>query len=239
MKLTEKRSDIPEMMDSPEIDKKLLHKNLDELDLLNRYFFGHSITLQGVKKLINGNGNYHIVDIGCGSGDTLKYLAQWARKKEVKFRLTGIDKSIDAIQYLKKKSIGFPEIKGIVADYKDYLEKNTADVYLCSLFCHHLDDNSLIGLLKMLKHNAKLGFVINDLHRHAFAYYSVWLLTRLLNGTVLSKNDGPVSVLRAFRRKELEQFLKEAEINDYTIEWKWAFRYRVVVTNKKQSKLDE
>lgn len=233
MKLTEKRSDKPEMMDNPIIDKKLLHKNLAELDLLNRYFFGHSITLQGVKKLINGNGNYHIVDIGCGSGDTLKYLAQWARKKQIKFRLTGIDKSVDAIQYLKKKSVGFPEIKGVVADYRDYLFKSQqADIYLCSLFCHHLDDSSLVGLLKLLKHSAKIGFVINDLHRNVLAYYGVWLLTRLLNGTVLSKNDGPVSVLRAFTRRELQQFLREAEISDYTIEWKWAFRYRVIVKNK-------
>jgi SAM-dependent methyltransferase len=231
---TKKRWNIPEMMDSPRVNKKLLHKNLEELDFMNRYTGGHAITLQGVKTLVDKQKTYQITDLGCGSGDTLKYIAQWARKKKLRFQLTGIDKSIYAIQYLKKNCKGFPEVSGIVADYKDFLESAPqSDIYLCSLFCHHLDNESLIELLKSLKKHARVGFVINDLHRNIIAYYSVWILTRLLNGTVLSKNDGPVSVLRAFTRKELEQLLNKAGIQNFSISWKWAFRYRVIVNNVK------
>lgn len=229
---TKERWNIPEMMDSPRISKQLLHKNLKELDILNRYTGGHAITLQGVKKLVNEIKTFSIIDLGCGSGDTLKYIAQWARKKKFRLQFTGIDKNIYAIQYLKKNCNGFPEISGVVADYKEFLTSGPAsDIYLCSLFCHHLDNESLIELFMNLKKRARVGFVINDLHRNVLAYYAAWIFTRLFNGSTLSKNDGPVSVLRAFTRKELEQLLTHAGIQNFSISWKWAFRYRVIVNN--------
>lgn len=232
MKTLEIRSNEPEMMDAPGIDRKLLNKNLEELDILNRYLGGHAVTLQGVKSLLDKKRrNYTIADLGCGSGDTLKHIARWSRKHKLKMRFIGVDKNIHAIKYLKKHCKGFPEISGVVMDYNEFLKSiPQVDIYLCSLFCHHLDNGQLRELFNLLK-QARLGFVINDLQRSRLAYYSVIAFTRLFNGSVLSKNDGPVSVLRAFTRKELEQLLKESGISNYSIEWKWAFRYRIVVRN--------
>jgi hypothetical protein len=74
--------------------------------------------------------------------------------------------------------------------------------------------------------------VINDLQRNPLAYYGVWFLTRLLNGSALAKHDGPVSVLRAFKRREIETLIQRAGLMDFSIQWKWAFRYLVVVKNQ-------
>jgi hypothetical protein len=43
------------------------------------------------------------------------------------------------------------------------------------------------------------------------------------------KYDSRLSVLKAFKRKELEQILQNAGISDYTIRWKWAFRYQIII----------
>jgi hypothetical protein len=43
------------------------------------------------------------------------------------------------------------------------------------------------------------------------------------------KNDAPLSVLRGFKKKELEEVLKKAGITDYSIHWKWAFRWLIIV----------
>lgn len=223
------RSDEPELMDDPKVDKKLLQKNLEELDVLNRYFGGNSVTLHGVRKLIDRSGIYNITDLGCGSGETLRYIARWARRNKYKLKLVGIDMNVHAIQHLKRNSVGFPEISGMLTDYSEYMHSvSNVDVYICSLFCHHLNDEQLRDLFRHLK-KARTGFVINDLQRSWLAYYSAWAFTRLFNGTMLSKNDGPLSVLKAFTRKELEHLLRDAGIEHYTIEWKWAFRYRIVV----------
>ena len=54
---------------------------------------------------------------------------------------------------------------------------------------------------------AKHGFFINDLHRHPLAYHSIRILTSLFSKSYLVKNDAPLSVLRGFKKKELEDLL--------------------------------
>jgi SAM-dependent methyltransferase len=227
------RSNAVELIDAPDIPKELFYQNLRELDFINRILAGHSISLKGIKKLVfDKNRTYHIVDFGCGSGDTLKYIADWSRKKGYKVNLIGIDKNADAIDFLKEHCREYPEIKGIVGDYRDYLKTgNLIDIMHCSLFCHHLNDNELIDLFGIVKANNGVGFVINDLHRHWLAFWGFYLLTRLLKGSTLSKNDGPISVLRAFKRKELKSLFIKAEVVSYSIRWKWAFRYLAIGYN--------
>jgi 2-polyprenyl-3-methyl-5-hydroxy-6-metoxy-1,4-benzoquinol methylase len=224
------RSSKAEMMDAPFIRKELLFQNLHELDLLNRTLGGHAITISGIKKLVTDkNKTYHIVDLGCGSGDSLKSIAIWARSHDFKVRLTGIDINGDAINYLDNHCRDYPEISGKVSDWQEYLkDNNTIDIIHCSLFCHHLHDEELGNLFSMIRHQVKTGFVINDLRRSRFAYYSVIVFTRLLNGSVLSKNDGPISVLRGFKSYEIISMMKQAQIKHYTIQRKWAFRFLIV-----------
>ena len=225
------RSGQPEMMDDPDIPIELLHKNLGELDILNRYLGGHSISISGIKQLMTDRKKvYHIVDLGCGSGDVLKYIARWARSNKFQVQLTGIDRNPDAIKYLNKNCSDYPEISGIASDYKDFMETEPKiDIVHCSLFCHHLNDSELLELFSFLKIYALDGFVINDLQRSSVSYYSVWFLTRLLRGSVLSQHDGPVSVLRAFTRNELAILLQTAGLKEISIQWRWTFRYLIVV----------
>ncbi len=118
------RSKQKELMDDPEIPAALLHKNLRELDMLNRHLGGHAISLAGIKELMSDRSKlYHIVDLGCGSGDVLKYIARWARANQFRVKLTGIDNNPQAIKYLEEQSAAFPEISGVVADYTRFLEK--------------------------------------------------------------------------------------------------------------------
>ena len=229
------RSGQPEMMDAPGISDQLLHKNLGELDIMNRYIGGHAISLEGIKRLMNNRlKEYHIVDLGCGSGDVLRFIARWARANQYHVKLTGVDMNTDAIKYLIQKSIEYPEISGITANYEDFLaETADIDIVHCGLFCHHLDDTKLVQLFRNLKTSSCQGIIINDLQRNPLAYYGVWFLTRLLNGTALSKHDGPVSVLRAFKRNEIENLINDAGLVDFSIQWKWAFRYLVVIKTDK------
>lgn len=225
------RSDQSEWMDAPHIPVQLLHENLGELDLLNRYLGGHAISMQGIRHLMSDRQKvYHIVDLGCGSGAVLKYIASWARANQYRVKLTGVDKNPDAIQYLTVNCSKFPEIVGLVRDYREYLdEDHQIDIVHCSLFCHHLNNRELLELFGYLKSNAREGFVINDLQRSCFAFYSVWLLTRLLNGTALSKHDGPISVRRAFTRDELVKLIQQSDLKEFSVKWRWAFRYLIVV----------
>jgi hypothetical protein len=80
-----------------------------------------------------------------------------------------------------------------------------------------------------MRKNAERGIVINDLHRHFLAYHSIRILTQLFSSSYLVKNDAPLSVLRAFRKHELIKLMEQAEISDYQIIWKWAFRWMICI----------
>lgn len=200
------------------------------MDVVNRRLGGHAATLAGIRALVTDQTKtYHIVDLGCGSGDSMRCIAEWARKNRYKVSLTGVDINADCIDYVESACIDYPEIEAVVTDCRDYLKSNNnIDIVLCSLVCHHLTDGEIVQLLRGITQNARVGFVINDLHRHRIAYYGIQLLSRLLKRSYLFKNDGPLSVLRGFHRCELIQFLDGANIKNYQIRWKWAFRYLVV-----------
>lgn len=229
------RSHEKELLDESNISRELLYKNLRELDILNRLSGGFAISLKGIKHLITDYHKiYHIVDLGCGSGDALKVIADWARLNNYKVRLTGVDMNANAIEYLKFHCVDYPEINGITADYQEYLNSYVnVDIVHCSLFCHHLNDDELLRLFNYFRHHVKIGFIINDLQRHWFAYVGVWLLTRLVNGTVLAKNDGPISVLRGFKTKELNNLLNKANITHYSVKKEWGFRFLIVGKTEK------
>lgn len=224
------RSYQTELLDAPNIPNELLFQNLRELDFINKTLGGHSITMSGIKELIiDKTKTYTIVDIGCGGGDTIKYLADWARKNNYKVRVIGLDMNADTIDYMNTNCSGYSEISGVVADYRKYIKQDMqVDIFHCSLFCHHLKDNELIELFDYLKQFAKVGFVINDLERNRFAYYSIKILTRLFNGSSLVKNDAPLSVLRGFKKSELVNLFIKAKVENVSIKWKWAFRYLIV-----------
>jgi 2-polyprenyl-3-methyl-5-hydroxy-6-metoxy-1,4-benzoquinol methylase len=224
------RSDEKELLDETGIQQELLYKNLRELDILNTFTGGHAITLKGIKHLITDHAKiYHIVDLGCGGGDSLRAIADWARRNNFKVQLLGVDMNADVIQYLKAHSSTYPEISGITANYQEFLDLTTSvDIVHCSLFCHHLNDDELLLLFAYFNEKVTTGFVINDLQRNRLAYYSAWFFTRLFYGTVLAKNDGPISVLRAFTASELKILLERANIRDYIIQKKRLFRFLIV-----------
>ena len=114
------------------------------------------------------------------------------------------------------------------SEFSEFIKTETdIDIIHCSLFCHHLNDDELFELFSYISSSVRTGLVLNDLQRSRIAYYGVYAITHLLNGSSLSKNDGPISVLRAFKKKELQVLLEKAGILNYSISWKWAFRYLV------------
>jgi hypothetical protein len=82
-------------------------------------------------------------------------------------------------------------------------------------------------MLNWMCTNAGLGFFINDLHRHFLAYYSIKILTGLFSKSYLVKNDAPLSVQRGFIKKEWEDLMHKSAIDNYSIQWKWAFRWLI------------
>jgi 2-polyprenyl-3-methyl-5-hydroxy-6-metoxy-1,4-benzoquinol methylase len=102
------------------------------------------------------------------------------------------------------------------------------DIILCTLVAHHFSNKQLSELFKNLKNQATLGVVINDLERNPLAFYSIRFLTSVFSKSAMVKFDAPLSVLRGFKKTELQSILQKAEIDTYNLSWQWAFRWKLV-----------
>jgi ubiquinone/menaquinone biosynthesis C-methylase UbiE len=223
------RSYQKELLDNPDIPFKDIRRNMEELDFINRYLGGHQISINGLEKLLknhNQKGPVKIVELGCGGGDNLRALSKWAEKKKIEVELTGIDINEACIEFArsieKNRNIRF-----INSDYKLAGFESKPDILFSSLFCHHFTDPEIIFMLRWMEQNARIGFFINDLHRHPLAWHLIRILTRTFSKSYLVKNDAPLSVQRGFTKNEWEFLFEKAGISNYNCEWKWAFRWLV------------
>ncbi len=221
------RSKETEILDKDDLlfeDVKICMK---ELNSINTFLGGHAITLHGINIFYPKKENHFIVcEIGSGGGDNLKAIS----KKFTNAEFIGIDLKESCINFAK---LQYKELKAewIASDYSKVQFKNKPDIIFSSLFCHHFTDDQLVVMLNWMKQNSQNGFFINDLQRNITAYYLIKWLTVLFSKSYMVKNDGPVSVARSFRKKDWQLLFSKAGINNYSIKWKWAFRYLVVCKN--------
>lgn len=226
-------------MDDLTLATDALRQNLDELEAINTWLGGYAPVTHGLGLLRPAwppDRPLRLADVGCGGGDTLRVVAAWARRQGLAIELTGIDANAFMIDYARRKCAAWPEITFQQLDiFADPFRQQTFDVVTCSLFCHHFPEEDLAGLLRQLTGQARLGVVINDLHRHPLAYYSIRWLTRLLGGSYLVQHDAPLSVARAFRRPELVALCARAGVVVRRLRWRWAFRWELVLAGRAHS----
>ena len=224
---TSHRSSEMEIMDDFTMEGVLFRDTLDKLEIINRFLGGNSVTIKGLKKLLKNqskNKTITIVDLGCGNGDVLRDVSKFGRKNNYSFKLIGIDANPAAIDYARELSKEYSELSFKTIDIlSEDFKKQSYDVVLCTLFLHHLKNEELISFLKTTTDKAKIGVVVNDLHRHKLAYYLFKLIGFFIKNKMV-RQDGLTSVLRAFKREDLENIAKEIKVH-FSIEWKWAFRY--------------
>ena len=233
---TKYRSEAPEIMDDFSMKGEILRDALDKIASINQLLGGNAVTLQGVRKLLKNhdlNKEITIVDVGCGNGDMLRTLADYATKHQLRFKLTGIDANEFTITHARNLSSKYLNINYKCCDIFETQKLENFDILLCTLTLHHFKDHQIITLLDELKGKIKIGFVINDLHRSAIAYRLFTAICYVFNLNDMSREDGLISILRGFKRKDLINYSTQLNLKNYSIQWKWAFRYQWIVKTTK------
>lgn len=215
-------------MDDFDLQGEDLRFVLKDIDNVNRRLGGHHITIKGIKKLIQNNSEkeLRIADIGCGSGQTLRQLSKWGKRENLNLKLCGIDANAHIVQQAKSLSRGYDNIEYIQENiFSEEFKSRDFDIITCCLTLHHFKDNDIVKLISLLHKQSGIGVVVNDLHRSKLAYVLFKLYSTLFMKSKIAKNDGGVSILRGFKKKDLLGYSDQINLNNFELNWHWAFRY--------------
>ena len=227
------RSTEKELMDDLESSGPVLQQTLKELKTINRWLGGNQVTLTGLKKLMSQKPQavYHLTDMGCGGGDMIRIMSDWAQKEKIIVNFEGIDANANIIALAKQRQKDLPDVQWKVQNVFDpEFQDDPCDIVTCTLFTHHFTDHELVTLLQGIRKKARIGLVVNDLHRHPFAFHSIRILTAFFSKSPMVKHDASLSVLRSFSREDWEKILHMAGITQYRIRWYWAFRWQIIIS---------
>ena len=230
---TRYRTDLEESMDDFSMDNDGLVTALNDIARINQLLGGNSVTLDGVQHLIKDlpkDQTITIMDFGCGSGDMLRMLSKFGAENNLKFQLIGIDANEATIRHAEKCSTEFENITYLAEDIFLYdFSKYNIDIALITLTLHHFKDDEILKIIRVILNLVKNGIVVNDLQRSKLAYRLFQAIIFIFRLEKMTANDGLISILRGFKKPDLEIFSQQLDFKKYSISWKWAFRWQWII----------
>lgn len=215
------RSREDEQTDSPDLDPATYARIINDLGQVNSWTLARRPTINFLARAIGDVRHFRLLDVGFGQGDMLRSIAHWAKQRGLSAELVGVD--------LNPKSAAVAEAatpRELEIEYRtgDYHEFGDFDFVVSNLVAHHMTDQQLHNFLRYMETEAGKGWIINDLHRHQFAYAGFPLLCRLMGWHRIVREDGQLSIAKSFRPPEWRAVLAEAGIDAAKVVRRFPFR---------------
>jgi SAM-dependent methyltransferase len=234
-----KRARGHEYMDEADIGGQRLFQALRELEAINRYLGGHRTSILGLGQLLRSvpaSRELAVLDIGAGGGDAAAVIERWGHDTGRSLRVTSMDINPATCAMAKVRGGTARPALVVAGDvFRTPFHARSFDIVHSSLFLHHFGDDDAVKILRTMRSLSRLGVVVNDLHRHPLAYWSVRLGSALLSRSEFVRHDGPLSVLRGFRRHELESVSLAAGAEAVSLCWRWGFRWGLCLPSRQAS----
>ena len=197
-----------EQMDDPALDPATYDRVLADLARVNAWTLAGRPTLSFLTRAARGMNALRLLDVGFGQGDMLRRIGRWARRRGVAVDLVGVDlnpRSEPAARAATPVGMGIDYRTG---DYRDV--PGPFDFVVSSLVAHHMTDAELDAFIRFMEAEATRGWLINDLHRRPFPHRAFPLLARAIGAHRIVREDGQVSIARAFRPEDWRNILAAA-----------------------------
>jgi ubiquinone/menaquinone biosynthesis C-methylase UbiE len=210
----ERLTDAVELLDGPLDDPAALAGNLRDLRRINRWFGGSSLSAAAIEALAAHRAELTLLDVGTGGGDIPRALLRWADRHGRRLSIVGIDSRpevVAAARVAGAPPAGTDRLELQVGDGRSLpYPDRSFDVTHSSLVLHHLTPPAARELLREMGRVARLGVVVNDLHRGRLGWVGAWLMGHLLTANRYTRHDAPLSVRRAYRAEEVAALLRAA-----------------------------
>jgi SAM-dependent methyltransferase len=227
-----RRSTELELLDLEGSDPGTVAACLRDLERINRWTGAYRVTLSWLDRLrleLAPERSITVLDAGSGGGDMLRRMRDWARARGLEARLIGVDCNPHATAAAAAVTADDASIEYVTSDVFDFPRDLPIDLVVSALFSHHLDDVRLVRFLRWMEERAGLGWLINDLHRHPLPWLVAHHGARLLRMHGFVRHDAPLSVARAFDRRDWRRLLAAADLAPpaTAVVWRFPFRFAV------------
>ncbi|MGA2753370.1 MAG: methyltransferase domain-containing protein [Terracidiphilus sp.] len=228
------RAELTEFMDGP-CSRDQLRACLRDLARLNRWFLAYRPLLRWLDSISTTPAvqPLHIVDVGCGYGDTLRRIERWAGARGVAVELTGLDRNPDAVAIAADASPSASAIHWIAAEVFAFQPEKSIHLVLSSLFTHHLTEPDVIRFLQWTEIHAELGWFINDLSRATIPFHLLRVFTKLARLHPFVQHDGPVSIARSFVPEDWQRMCAAASLDLRAVSIQRSWPARLCVSRRK------
>lgn len=221
------RSNKLERIDTGDYTPEEYDQFLREISFVNR-FAGDNRTLR--KTLLpeiqrENLQTFSVLDVGAGSGELLRTIAKFARKQNRNADLCGLELNARSAAAILEESKKFANIRAVRGDALNLpFADNAFDYAICSLFTHHFTDENIVRILNEMARVSRRKFFVIDLHRHQIAYFFYTTVGKIFIHSSLVREDGALSILRAFKPSELEKLGQTANLGEISVARHFPFR---------------
>ncbi len=221
------RSPRSEILDGPHHDPAELAHSLEQVAQVNRLLGGTRALRRHLAPLVRVGSRLSVLDVGTGNGQTLGELASWARRRGSTWRGVGIDSSPQCARLARGD--GTPVVRGDALRLP--FAARSFDAVLCTLTLHHFPDEEAVSLVREMARVSRHLVLVNDLERVSANYWGARLLAATLwRGNHITRNDGPLSVLRSFTAPELLEVGRRAGLRAARV--RRHFPWRIVLEGR-------
>ena len=206
---------MKELLDGPLADPAAIEANLRDLTFINRMTGGASLSIRAVRELLPRGGL--VLDVGTGAADIPVLLLADARRRGVPLSMTATDSRQEVLDAALAIRPSLKRIPGLTLGLADGLRLSwpdaAFDVGHTSMVMHHLDPDDAVAFLTELRRVSRLGIVVNDLARGRLYWIGAWLLAHTLAASRYTRTDGPLSIRRAYTRREMGELIRRAGLD--------------------------
>ncbi len=213
----ETRSYQLERLDTGDYTSEEYERFLREIRFINRFLGDvwalRKTLLREIEK--TALPTFSVLDVGAGSGELLRTIAEFARKQKRKTNLFGLELNARSACAILEESKSFGEIKAIRGNALNLpFDDKSFDYAICSLFTHHFTDEKVVEILSEMARVSRRKIFVIDLHRHETAYRLYKIFCTAFRISPLVREDGALSILRSFVPRELEKLAEEANLTE-------------------------
>ena len=219
-----------EEMDAVTLSDARYARVIADLARINALTLAARPTLAFVRRMAELRGAsgapLRLLDVGFGHGDMLRRIARLAKGLGVAVELVGIDLNHRSEAAARAATPANLPIRYCTGDYRA-LAGQEWDMIVSSLVAHHMNAKQRLDFLHFMEAEARLGWLVNDLHRQRLPFIGYPALATLALVDPIVRRDGQLSIARSFRADEWRSFLAEAGIEGASIH-RW-FPWRLCV----------